>query len=275
MATSAVDARLVQDSGFSLARFADRWIWVFMAALLVAIALAGFVPDSIQRIKAVQANQSPPFPWFLHIHAVAMGSWLLLLLAQAALIGTGRRRWHMSLGVASLVAAPLVFVMMVVLAGRVLAQIGAAPAAAPLAEISGGVAFVLTVQGRSIVLFAIFYIWAFRSRLTEPDTHKRMMVLATWALIDAGIARIPGSGELGTAFGLKSIGLTSGDDIPHVWMLVTLLPALLYDLIRHRRIHYAWVAGLAMFLTFAVAAHYLEAAPLWWQQIIAGITGRS
>lgn len=275
MATNTVDTRLVHDSGFSFARFADRWIWVFMAVLLIAIALSGFVPSSIRRIHAVELNQSPPFPWFLHIHAVVMGSWLLLLLAQAALIGTGQRRRHMALGVASVVMAPLVFAMLGVLASRYFAQIWASPAEAPLAGVSGRFAFVLTVQARAIVMFAVCYIWAFRTRLTKPDTHKRMMVLATWAMVDAAIARIHGSGALGTALGLKAIGLTSGDDIFNFWMIVTLLPVLLYDLIRHRRLHYAWVAGLAMFLAFAVAAHYLEAAPMWWQQLVAGITGRS
>lgn len=285
MATNAVDAQFVQHTGFSLARLADRWIWVFMAVLLVAIALAGFIPSSVQKIQAVQAQQRPSFPWFLHIHAVAMGSWLLLLLAQTALIGSGRRQWHMSLGVASLAMAPLVLAMMVVLAVTGLTRLGAAPAGVPLEAISAGFAFVLTVQGRAIVLFAIFFTWAFRTRLTKPDTHKRMMVLATWSMIDAAIVRIPGSYDLGVALGLRSAGLT-GFDIPHVWMLVTLLPALLYDLVRHRRIHYAWVAGIAMFFPFAVAAHSLGAAipgssasmvaaPLWWQEIIAGITGRN
>jgi hypothetical protein len=286
MATDAIDAQLVQQTGFSLTRLPDRWIWVFTAALLVAIALAGFIPSSIQKVQAVQAQQRLPFPWFLHIHAVAMGSWLLLLLAQTSLIGTGRRQLHTSLGIASLVLAPLVFVMMVVLAGLGLARSWTAPAAVPLAAISAGFAFVLIVQGRCIVLFATFYIWAFRTRLTKPDTHKRMMVLATWSLIDAAIVRIPGSNDLAAALQLKAAGLT-GYDIVHIFMLVTLLPALMYDLIRHRRIHYAWVAGLVILLPFAVAAHYLEVAvpswgsnfmvtaPSWWQQIIAGITGRN
>ena len=34
---------------WSFARFADRWIFVFAAALLVATTLAGFVPESILR----------------------------------------------------------------------------------------------------------------------------------------------------------------------------------------------------------------------------------
>jgi len=205
-----------------------------------------------------------------------MGSWMLLLLMQTFLIGTGRRQWHMSLGLASLIAAPLLFTMMLVMAGHVLARIDALPADTPLAVISGsrGIGFVLTVQGRAIILFAIFFVWAFRTRLSRPDTHKRMMFLATWALIDAGIARIPGSNELGAALGLRDLGLTSMDDISHVWMLVALLPALLYELIRFGPIHYAWLAGIAMFLPFAVTAHFLEAAPPWWQHLVAVMTGR-
>jgi len=274
MTTKTSEARPVQGSVFSFARVADRWIWAFMAALFFVLVLAGFIPDSIHKIQAVAANQRPPFPWFLHIHGVAMGSWMVLLLGQTLLIGNGRRHWHVSLGVSSVVLAPLVFAMMVVMAGSTLTKIGAAPATVPLMDISRRIAFVLAVQGRAIVLFCIFFVWAFRTRRTGPDTHKRMMLLATWVMIDAAIARIPGSRELGNALGLTAIGLTSKDDIPHFWMLVVLVPALSYDLIRRGRIHYAWLVGLAMFLPFAVVAHYLESGPTWWQQFIAGVTGR-
>lgn len=274
MTTTISGARPVQGSAFSFARVADRWIWASMVALFFVLVLAGFIPDSIWQMQAIQANQRPPFAWFLYIHAAVMGTWMLLLLAQALLIATGRRRWHMSLGVSSVVLAPLVFAMMVVMAGSTLAQIGALPGDVPLSDISFAVAFVLTVQGRAIVLFFIFFVWAFRTRRTRPEIHKRMMLLATWVTIDAAIARIPGSGELGTALGLKAIGLTSRDDIPHFWMLFALVPALSYDVIRRGRIHYAWLVGLAMFLSFAAVAHYLESGPTWWQHFVAGATGR-
>lgn len=274
MGTIAAEGRRGQGSEFSFARFVDRWIWVFMAVLFLVLVLAGFIPSGIQKVLAIQNQERPPFEWFLHIHAVVMASWMLLLCAQTLLMETGRKKWHMSLGIASLIVAPLVFTMMVVMAGEVLSRANSLPAQTPLANISVRYAFVFTVQGRAIALFAIFFIWAYQTRFARPDTHKRMMLLATWAMIDAGIARIPGSNELGNALGLKAIGLTSRD-IPHVWMLVALVPALSYDLIRRERIHYAWVAGLAMFLPFAVASHYLESAPLWWQQFIGEITGRS
>ena len=67
----------------SLTAFIDRWIYVFMAAMLITVVLVGFIPDSLGKIAAVQAGERPPFPAAMHIHAVLMGGWMLLLLAQS------------------------------------------------------------------------------------------------------------------------------------------------------------------------------------------------
>ena len=69
-----------------------------MAAWFIAIVLAGFIPDSLQKIGLVQTGQRAPFPLVLHMHAVLMGSFLLLLLAQSWLMATGRSAQHMRLG---------------------------------------------------------------------------------------------------------------------------------------------------------------------------------
>src|SRR6478609_14149 len=98
-------------SGTPRAHAIDRWIFVFMAAWFIAITLAGFIPDSIMKVGMVRAGARPPFPSILHVHAVLMGSFLLLLLAQTWLMATGRRDLHMRLGVlAMVVAAALVAV---------------------------------------------------------------------------------------------------------------------------------------------------------------------
>ncbi len=48
IATSSADVlNAGQPVQWSFARFADRWIFVFTAALFVAGTLAGFVPESI------------------------------------------------------------------------------------------------------------------------------------------------------------------------------------------------------------------------------------
>ena len=69
-------------SGTPRAHAIDRWIYVFMAAWFIVIVLVGFIPDAMMKVAMVKAGARPPFPPILHVHAVLMGSFLLLLLAN-------------------------------------------------------------------------------------------------------------------------------------------------------------------------------------------------
>ena len=93
-------------TGLPRAGIIDRWIFVFMAAFFIAIVLAGFVPSSLAKIEAVRTGARPPFPLILHFHAVLMGSFLLLLLAQTTLAATGKIHLHRQLGLAAFMIVP-------------------------------------------------------------------------------------------------------------------------------------------------------------------------
>ena len=100
-----------RNSGSRLARAIDRWIYVFMASWFMAITLVGFVPFTVARIAANRAGTKPPFPPILHVHAVVMSAFLLLLLIQAILMATGRRDRHQWLGRAAIVLVPAIVVV--------------------------------------------------------------------------------------------------------------------------------------------------------------------
>src|SRR5436190_19331580 len=110
-------------SGTPRAHAIDRWIFVFMATWFIAIVLAGFIPDSIEKVGLVQAGGRPPFPPVLHMHAVLMGSFLLLLLAQTWLMATGRKALHMRLGVVGMVLAAALVVARFILAPTMYYQV--------------------------------------------------------------------------------------------------------------------------------------------------------
>src|SRR5829696_176886 len=103
-------------SGTPRAHAADRWIFVFMAVWFIAIVLAGFIPDSLMKVGMVKAGVRPPFPMVLHMHAVLMGSFLLLLLTQSWLMATGRSANHMRLGMLAFVLAPALVIVGFILA---------------------------------------------------------------------------------------------------------------------------------------------------------------
>jgi hypothetical protein len=98
-------------SGTPRAHALDRWIFVGMAAWFIAIVLTGFIPDSIMKVGMVQAGARPPFPAVLHMHAVLMGSFLLILLAQTWLMATGRKAMHMQLGLLGMAVGGLLIIV--------------------------------------------------------------------------------------------------------------------------------------------------------------------
>ena len=110
-------------SGTPRAHAVDRWIFVGMAVWFLAIVLTGFIPDSIMKIGMVRAGERPPFPIVLHMHAVLMGSFLLLLLAQTWLMATGRKALHMQLGVLGMVLAAALVVVGFILAPTMYYQV--------------------------------------------------------------------------------------------------------------------------------------------------------
>lgn len=238
-----------------------RWFYVGMASLFLLTAIAGFLPTSLAKIAAVQSGERPPLPSILHVHAIAMGAWLALLLVQTVLVSARQASIHRVLGVASFILAPTVFVSLILLVAseyRVGASFGFKD------EVSNGLLF----KAKSIVLFAIFYLWAILVRSRNQETHKRMIVLATLALIDAALGRMVGYGWLPTLPASSFVGY----DSTHFYQLLWLTPALAYDSITIGRPHRAYIVGIALFFPFIVATHILWSNP-WWLAIAPKLMG--
>jgi hypothetical protein len=122
--------------------------------------------------------------------------------------------------------------------------------------LSARAANLLLVQGRAILYFPLFFVWALLVRRRDPETHKRMMILATLVLLPAAITRMT---WLPTT-------LPASFDAPHAYMFLLLAPALAYDVVRLGRPHAAYLIGLALLLPWLVATHFLWSSP-WWLQV--------
>jgi hypothetical protein len=244
----------------TIAQFIDRWIYVIMAAWFIATALAGFIPTSIGKVMAVQAGAMPPFPAVLHVHAVLMGSWLLLLLTQATLMATDRRAFHMQLGVAGMVLAPLMvatgFLLVPTMIGRAWILIEAAPPEALEWGAERTKMFLSSLVAAQIsigVLFAVIVTWAMAVRRKESGTHKRLLFLATAMPLAAAIDRISWLPQSYPESPLSPLG----------WPVVWILPMFLWDLIRLRRIHRAYIIWGALYAPAAAIIYMLWWSPGW------------
>jgi len=230
---------------------ADRWIYVFMSALFVTTALTGFIPDSFLRVAAIEAGKRPPFAMIVHVHAVVMGSWLLLLLAQSYLQATGQRALHRQLGIASLalmVAVPIAMIAMVINAwSPVLSSTPAPP------DRVHALSNILLFQIRSFVLFTVFTTWALLVRKSDPDSHRRLWLLAAVAVMSAALARITW---------LPRTQPTSPLSL-HVFTLLLLSPPLILDIVRRGRVHRTYIIGLILLLSAFAITHLLWSEEAW------------
>ena len=246
-------------SGTPRAHAIDRWIFVFMAAWFIVITLTGFIPDSLTKIELVRTGQRPPFPLVMHLHAVLMGSFLLLVLAQTWLMATGRRQYHMQLGLLALVLAPALVVVGFILAPTMYYQLWDSLQSAPpeaREKLEAAVSRsenIKLVQMRIGVLFSLFIAMGLRVRGRDAGLHKRMMILATAIPLPAGIDRIA---WLPNTFPESALS-------PSLYTLAAVLPMFVWDVIRNRSVHRAYWIWLGVSLPFVVVENALWDTP-WW-----------
>ena len=246
-------------SGTPRAHALDRWIFVGMAAWFIAITLTGFIPDSIMKVGMVQSGARPPFPLVLHMHAVLMGSFLLMLMTQTVLMATGRRELHMRVGILGMALAVALVAVGLMLAPTMYYQtwngLQSAPAAArgQLQQLLSIKENILLLQLRIGILFPLFLAIGLRARAGNAGLHKRMMFLATAMALPAGFDRISW---------LPTMMPTSPISVD-LYTVLAISPMLAWDVIRNRRVHDAYWIWFAVTIPVAVVVNLLWDTPTW------------
>jgi hypothetical protein len=198
----------------------ERLFFTGMAVAFLFIVFAGFARTYYLRPYFGTPQLTP----LLHLHGLIFSSWIVLLLAQTTLIAVKRTAVHRRLG---WVGAGLAVLMILVgtFTALVRAKIVEVPAGAP-----SPLAF-LTIPLGDMLAFALLVGAAiyYRRRL---DVHKRLMLLATIAVLPAAVARLPFDF-------IQQVGPLAFFGLPDLFVLVILL----YDLLTRGRPHRATVWG--------------------------------
>src|SRR5262249_19922015 len=157
------------------ARRLEHAFYIGMAILLVGIVFAGFAPTFYLRPAS-----SAPLPPFLVVHGTLFSSWMVLLVAQTALAAGGRVDLHRRIGVAGALVAGAVVVV-----GTLTALLVGRRDSSSMA----GLRFLIVPLG-DMVAFGTLVALAVLQRRKSQD-HKRLMLLATTALMAAPASRLP------------------------------------------------------------------------------------
>lgn len=204
--------------------------YVALGVLCTALVVAGFWPYFAPLFVGAVLER----PWVIHVHAAIFSGWLVLLMTQMALVSLRKPRIHRQLGKFGIAYGILIFVVGLVVSF-----------AAPLFHVAAGewaieraAGFLILPLG-DMVLFGGFFAAAIAYR-SVPVVHKRLIVLATVALIFPAAARLMNLPEILAA------GNPAGMLIfLSVW-LSPLLVAMVYDLVTRRTIHAVYGLGTAI-----------------------------
>ena len=179
METLVVGKKVAPPNPAAVSRRRERLFYTGMAVVFLLVVFAGFARTYYLRPYFVADGLIP----LLHLHGLIFTSWIVLLLVQTTLVAAKRTAVHRRLGWAGAVIAVLMILVGTTTA-VVRAKEGAAPpgAASPLAF--------LTIPLGDMLVFALLVGAAIYYR-RRADVHKRLMLLATIAILPAAVARLP------------------------------------------------------------------------------------
>ena len=226
------DARLT-DQSIRSAGFVPRRFYIGLGLFMAMMVAAGFAPY-FGRVLGGTVDKD----WLVHVHAAVFVGWIGLFLAQASLAATGRIGLHRRLGELAIGYGVLLIVV------GLFASVHQLAGGIAAGEVEKAQRFLL-VPLVDMVVFPIFFGAAIAYRKT-PDIHKRLMLVATVALLNAAAGRI----DMEAFMALKLSYLA-------IW-LSPLIIAMAYDYWKLRRVHPVYLIGTAGLVLSAFRMRVLE-----------------
>jgi hypothetical protein len=220
------------------------------SALLLSLLVIGFAPTLYLRAFF----DVPPIPGYLFVHGGVLTAWFVWLVVQTSMVRTGRTATHRRLGVIGAVIGAAVVVAGPMATMGAVARLRAGGldwdtdmSAVPALGVEGVpmVRFAAQVVWGNFVDIAVFAALVVTAILLRrnPQAHKRLMLLASIAIIGPALARISRWSVFGGEDGLF---------IPVV-LLGLLAAVVVHDLVSARRLHRATLIGSGVIVLATIA----------------------
>jgi hypothetical protein len=222
-----------------------------MSVLIVVLIIAGFSNTYLPKV----AGNTVQLPRILHIHALVFFIWIMFFVFQTTSILRGKVALHRRLG-----NWGLVFAFLMLLTGFAVA-IDAARSGhlgIPGVMFPDTDGFLLLNIVAILVFFTLTVLgWLYRN---NPQAHKRLMLMANvGGLLGPGVSRLP--------FIMGIVPAVAG------LIFVFLLAGPVYDFIRFRKIHPAYIPGILLsLLNLPPVVGALSSTALW-HSIAGWLTG--
>jgi hypothetical protein len=218
----------------------DRYFYLFMSLLIPVIVIYGFSHTVDQNLF----HASPPRPLLLSFHGAVFSTWLAFLIFQSLLVRTRNVKLHRLTGWFGL-ALGAAMVVIGISTAIVMSRFDEFTLHEP------GVEEFLIVPFYDMLAFGVLLALAIYWR-KKPEYHRRLILLATCVLTDAGFGRFPQTFMSFIVF--AELGVDS-----------LMLLGVLRDLIVNRRIHKVYLYALpAVFVVQWTTVYvFMHKTPIW------------
>lgn len=223
---------------------AERVFYLSMVGAIIATMVLGFAQTFLFRpfFPHVVAAREPLF----YIHGAIYMSWIALLGVQVGLVSAGNTAAHRRLGVVAVGLIPLMLVIGIY-AGLVGAHRPTGFTGVPEPPLH-----FLGVLYAMIGMFGLYSGLALRWR-RNPQTHKRLMLLAALTLAEAGVTRWP-----------FDFMVNAPSEMTAFWVTCLFLaPMAVWDLATLRRLHPVTLWGGLAFIVSGPLREALSSTPAW------------
>jgi hypothetical protein len=224
----------------------NRRFYTSFVVCAFLIVFAGFAHTYY--LRAV--FETTALPLLLHLHGFLFTSWFVLFFVQARLVARHRVDLHRKLGVLGTLLAPLCTYVAI----RVSLNAGKRSFLAHPASVSNLARPLAMDFGTSLMFLLLVAIALYFRR--RPEVHKRLMVLACCSILFPALGRIPVSAHTELFGAVGFWGLIAIAEVPP-------LTGILYDTIKHRRLHPAFGWGGAVLVASFPAFMLIAASDSW------------
>jgi hypothetical protein len=247
----------VPDAGGTVVRVdvvsESRWFYARMAYACAAVAVLGFVPTYWMPF----ATGAFAGPSLLHFHGWLFTAWMAVFVLQARAAAAYRFDRHRALGLAGIaIATAMLFTGLMVAVHAI--ERGAAAGFAEEAR-------AFSIVPISIILFFAGAVAVAIGSVRRPDTHMRLMLVATISILPPAIARVvflllapaggrPGEGAPPTV--LMAL-------IPSFTANLLLVVAMAYDWRTRGRVHPVYIAAGIALLAMQLGRVPLSTSSAW------------
>ena len=212
----------------------NRRLLVALTLVLAAVFFAGFAHSYYLR------------PWFaqrhalarvVHVHGILMTAWVVLFVAQVMLAYRQRIELHRKLGLVGAYLAPLAVVLGEFVVVRAIWL------RFPTASFRQSLLLFVAFDGINLLVFGALAGCALLLR-RRTDVHKRLMLLAVISALPPALGRIAErSGSAHSELIILSV------------MIAAVMTCVVWDTVRHRRLHPVMAWGAAAVVISCAAAY--------------------